>query len=268
MRKPDTLMRSISTSRPADPPHRGRSPSRPRPADKPGGSSSSASTASTRRSSRRCSRPGGSRISPRSRRAARYSPLTPTVPAQTPVSWSTFSTGLDPGGHEIFDFLKRDPDDRVPTFAVARGDLGAVSLRRSPTRSSSAWRSPPSFSSMGGAVVPRSAAACCLMIVFDVLGLAAGAGALPRGAAWLPSERPGVQQQPPRDDVLVGAGRAAGDRDARCPVTFPPEQLRGRPAALGARASPTSPAASASRSTSRRIPSSRLARATTSPSRS
>jgi predicted AlkP superfamily phosphohydrolase/phosphomutase len=34
-----------------------------------------------------------------------YSPLTPTVPAQTPVSWSTFATGLDPGGHEIFDFL-------------------------------------------------------------------------------------------------------------------------------------------------------------------
>ena len=25
-----------------------------------------------------------------------YSPLTPTVPAQTPVSWATFSTGLDP----------------------------------------------------------------------------------------------------------------------------------------------------------------------------
>src|ERR1700694_2739480 len=48
-----------------------------------------------------------------------YSPLTPTVPAQTPVSWATFSTGLDPGGHQIFDFLKRNPADRVPTFAVA-----------------------------------------------------------------------------------------------------------------------------------------------------
>src|SRR5262252_3818993 len=48
-----------------------------------------------------------------------YSPLTPTVPAQTPVSWATFSTGLDPGGHEIFDFLKRDPANRIPAFAVA-----------------------------------------------------------------------------------------------------------------------------------------------------
>src|SRR5262245_41592902 len=49
-----------------------------------------------------------------------YAPLLPTVPAQTPVSWSTFSTGRDPGGHEIFDFLKRDPADLVPTFAVAQ----------------------------------------------------------------------------------------------------------------------------------------------------
>src|SRR5262245_66308175 len=48
-----------------------------------------------------------------------YSPLTPTIPAQTPVSWATFTTGLDPGGHEIFDFLKRDPANRIPTFAVA-----------------------------------------------------------------------------------------------------------------------------------------------------
>src|SRR2546423_1488937 len=51
------------------------------------------------------------------RRRGGYSPLTPTVPAQTPVSWATFSTGLDPGGHAIFDFLKRDPSNRIPTFA-------------------------------------------------------------------------------------------------------------------------------------------------------
>ena len=47
-----------------------------------------------------------------------FSPLTPPVPPQTPVSWTSFSTGLDPGGHQIFDFLKRDPSDMTPTFAV------------------------------------------------------------------------------------------------------------------------------------------------------
>ncbi len=48
-----------------------------------------------------------------------FSPLRPTIPAQTPVSWSTFSTGLSPGRTQIFDFLKRDPKTYRPEFAVA-----------------------------------------------------------------------------------------------------------------------------------------------------
>src|SRR5712692_142370 len=65
------------------------------------------------------------------RRRGGYSPLTPTLPAQTPVSWSTFSTGLDPGGHEIFDFLKRNPADRIPTFAVAEDGEAPLLFGRS-----------------------------------------------------------------------------------------------------------------------------------------
>src|SRR5436305_2846011 len=48
-----------------------------------------------------------------------FSPLRPTIPSQTPVSWSTFSTGLNPGRHGVFDFLKRDPQTYRPTFAAA-----------------------------------------------------------------------------------------------------------------------------------------------------
>jgi UDP-glucose 4-epimerase len=48
-----------------------------------------------------------------------FSPLRPTIPSQTPVSWSTFSTGLNPGRHGVFDFLKRDPQTYVPAFAAA-----------------------------------------------------------------------------------------------------------------------------------------------------
>jgi hypothetical protein len=59
-----------------------------------------------------------------------YSPLTPTVPAQTPVSWATFSTGLDPGGTQIFDFLKRDPANRIPTFAVAEETTAPADARQ------------------------------------------------------------------------------------------------------------------------------------------
>jgi predicted AlkP superfamily phosphohydrolase/phosphomutase len=47
-----------------------------------------------------------------------YAPLQPTNPPQTPVSWSTFATGLNPGKTEIFDFLKRDPDNYKPSFAL------------------------------------------------------------------------------------------------------------------------------------------------------
>jgi predicted AlkP superfamily phosphohydrolase/phosphomutase len=47
-----------------------------------------------------------------------FRPLRPTVPAQTPVSWSTFSTGIDPGRTGIFDFLRRDPKTYLPFFAA------------------------------------------------------------------------------------------------------------------------------------------------------
>jgi predicted AlkP superfamily phosphohydrolase/phosphomutase len=51
--------------------------------------------------------------------AGGFRPLLPTIPAQTPVSWSTFSTGLSPGRTQIFDFLKRDPKSYRPEFAIA-----------------------------------------------------------------------------------------------------------------------------------------------------
>jgi predicted AlkP superfamily phosphohydrolase/phosphomutase len=35
-------------------------------------------------------------------------------PPQSPVAWSTFVTGMDPGGHGIFDFVHRDPANYTP----------------------------------------------------------------------------------------------------------------------------------------------------------
>jgi predicted AlkP superfamily phosphohydrolase/phosphomutase len=43
-----------------------------------------------------------------------------TAPAQTPVAWSTFATGQNPGGHGIFDFLRRDPKNYLPDLALNR----------------------------------------------------------------------------------------------------------------------------------------------------
>src|SRR5258706_2717722 len=47
-----------------------------------------------------------------------FRPLPQTTPAQPPVSWSTFSTGIDPGRTGIFDFLRRDPKTYLPVFAA------------------------------------------------------------------------------------------------------------------------------------------------------
>ena len=49
-----------------------------------------------------------------------YSRLTTTYPAQTPVAWSSFATGTNPGGHGIFDFVSRDPQTYQPDFALTR----------------------------------------------------------------------------------------------------------------------------------------------------
>ena len=54
----------------------------------------------------------------RLRQQGTFRPLRPTVPAQTPVSWSTFTTGIDPGRTGIFDFLRRDPKTYLPVFAA------------------------------------------------------------------------------------------------------------------------------------------------------
>src|ERR1700730_9755398 len=111
-----------------------------------------------------------------------YSPLTPTVPAQTPVSWATFSTGLDPGGHEIFDFLKRDPADRIPVFAVAQ-ETSVPFLLGSAN---------PFAAGIGGALLVFGIAALALaprrhaarLVVCGLLAVAAGAAAFLAVRAW------------------------------------------------------------------------------------
>jgi len=53
----------------------------------------------------------------RLRRGGGYARLATTLPAQTPVAWSSFAVGANPGVHGIFDFLHRD-------VATYRPDVG------------------------------------------------------------------------------------------------------------------------------------------------
>lgn len=49
-----------------------------------------------------------------------YGRLATTFPAQTPVAWSSFATGTNPGGHGIFDFIRRDPATCLPDLSLSR----------------------------------------------------------------------------------------------------------------------------------------------------
>ena len=44
--------------------------------------------------------------------------LRTTNPAQSPVAWSAFSTGSNPGKTRIYDFLRRNPATYYPDFST------------------------------------------------------------------------------------------------------------------------------------------------------
>jgi hypothetical protein len=52
-------------------------------------------------------------------RDGHYQALPTTNPAQSPVAWSSFATGLNPGQHGIFDFLRRDAETYAPEYAIS-----------------------------------------------------------------------------------------------------------------------------------------------------
>jgi predicted AlkP superfamily phosphohydrolase/phosphomutase len=75
----------------------------------------------------------------RLRRQGDFKRLGTTTPPQSPVAWSTFITGLDPGGHGIFDFVHRNPATMQPFSSMGetmeskrRLPLGPYSLPLSP----------------------------------------------------------------------------------------------------------------------------------------
>lgn len=65
-------------------------------------------------------------------REGEFRRLATTVPPQSPVAWSSFITGMDPGGHGVFDFLHRDPRTRLPfsSMAEATGSKWSITIGR------------------------------------------------------------------------------------------------------------------------------------------
>ncbi|HEV7487970.1 MAG TPA: alkaline phosphatase family protein [Thermoanaerobaculia bacterium] len=144
-----------------------------------------------------------------------FRPLRPTIPAQTPVSWSTFSTGIDPGRTGIFDFLRRDPKTYLPVFAAFDETKEPFLLGE---------KNP--FAAAGAVLVVLALLALLFRrtarIVMIVIAVVASAGAFLATKKYIPETRPGVinrRQGIPFWEAAANAGRTA--RVVHVPVTFP-----------------------------------------------
>jgi predicted AlkP superfamily phosphohydrolase/phosphomutase len=155
-----------------------------------------------------------------------FSPLRPTIPSQTPVSWSTFSTGLNPGRHGVFDFLKRDPKQYKPEFAAAQEGHAAFLFGKN-----NGW----ALGLIAAVVVgllfllilklfrlrPALAAA-----VAGVLAIAAGVGTGVAAGRLLPAQRPIAINNQHGDTFWKLLGQAGKRvKVMRIPVTFPPKEF-------------------------------------------
>lgn len=148
-----------------------------------------------------------------------FRPLLPTTPAQTPVSWSTFSTGVDPGRTGIFDFLRRDPKTYLPVFAAFDETTEPFLLGK---------RNPIAFAAAVTLLFALIAVVLLMRrrrvggLVLLVLGVALGAGTFAAVKKYIPEKRPGVinrRQGTPFWEVASQAGKKA--TIVHVPVTFP-----------------------------------------------
>ncbi len=144
-----------------------------------------------------------------------FRPLRPTLPAQTPVSWSTFSTGIDPGRTGIFDFLRRDPKTYLPLFAAF--DETKEPFLFGKKNGIAAAAAVAGLIAVIGIFVRRGTR-LILTAVAILTGLATGYVV----QKFIPETRPGVvnrRQGIPFWEVAASAGKKA--KVVQVPVTFP-----------------------------------------------
>lgn len=58
-----------------------------------------------------------------------FMPLGSSIPPQSPVAWANFITGTNPGGHAIFDFVHRNPENYLPVFSASESLPGRHNLK-------------------------------------------------------------------------------------------------------------------------------------------
>ncbi|HEX4936928.1 MAG TPA: alkaline phosphatase family protein, partial [Gemmatimonadaceae bacterium] len=93
----------------------------------------------------------------RLRRLGGYGRLATTTPAQTPVAWASFATGVNPGGHGVFDFLRRDPATYLPDLALSRFQQPSALL---PPRAVNLRRGTPIWDHLAARDIPSVVLRC------------------------------------------------------------------------------------------------------------
>jgi predicted AlkP superfamily phosphohydrolase/phosphomutase len=86
-----------------------------------------------------------------------YARIATTYPAQTPVAWSTFATGVNPGGHGIFDFIR--PDRRTYRAELALNRYHQASAF-SPPKPVNLRRGTPFWQTLSEAGIPSVVLRC------------------------------------------------------------------------------------------------------------
>ena len=146
-----------------------------------------------------------------------YLPLGSTLPPQSPVSWASFATGMNPAKTRIFDFLQRVPGSYYPDFAmVGKGRI--LLLPRLYQRFL--------VSAVAGAMV-----AGAFFLLLKKIPFSIGAGlfffcAVLLSLQWIPREIPKpLGRREGESFWKIASQHGIPSVLIRVPVTFPPETL-------------------------------------------
>jgi predicted AlkP superfamily phosphohydrolase/phosphomutase len=173
-----------------------------------------------------------------------YAPLRTTYPAQTPVAWSTFATGANPGRHGIFDFVRRNPSTYMPDLSLTRFERKAAYL---PPRAVNLRQGTPVWTLLSAAGIPSSILRCpCTFPPDDIRGRMLSGMGVPDlrgglGTSTLYTSQSGVKAEENEQVLhvtvdadgavrtrLVGPRNPAGQSDFATDVVLEPDRARRR----------------------------------------
>lgn len=95
--------------------------------------------------------------------SGQFGELQTTMPPHSPVAWSSFITGCNPGGHGIYDFIHRDPASFTPYMSTSRSfdsakelTVGPWSIPLSPGRVDLMRKGPAFWNVLAGQDIPST----------------------------------------------------------------------------------------------------------------